>query len=107
MIYLLEQPHLRREQFYAPGLMFRIGGLPDESGRRSGELVRARRELDVWMPIEEPVVPRPDCYPDCPDCGGGKIVWAEAGRAPGSRDCADCGSAFADSRYACFSEVPD
>lgn len=28
--------------------------------------------------------------PPCPDCGG-EIVWAEAERVPGSRECAGCG----------------
>ena len=37
-------------------------------------------------------------YPKCFDCGG-ELVDAEAGRAPGSRDCADCGSRYADMRW--------
>lgn len=31
--------------------------------------------------------------PPCPDCSG-KIVWAEAGYAPGARQCTSCGSMF-------------
>lgn len=31
--------------------------------------------------------------PPCPDCGGA-VQWAEAGYAPGTRECADCGSLF-------------
>ena len=44
--------------------------------------------------------PGEEHYPACPDCGG-QIVWAEAGRVPGSRQCSSCGSTFADTRYSC------
>ena len=54
-------------------------------------------------------------YPRCPDCGGA-VEWAEAerefgtyqsyevDRGPGSRQCAECGSRFIDTRYSHITE---
>jgi hypothetical protein len=32
--------------------------------------------------------------PPCPDCGGGLIIWHEAGYVPGTRQCVECQSLF-------------
>ncbi len=58
-------------------------------------------------------------YPRCPDCGGavadkrakaerefGPFQWAEPDQGPGSRECAECGSRFIDTRYGDAREVP-
>jgi ribosomal protein S27AE len=31
--------------------------------------------------------------PPCPDCGG-DLLWVEASKGPGARECANCGSVF-------------
>lgn len=71
-----------------------------------GEYVDADPSEDVELPIPSapggeyynPVNAGDAGYPACPDCGG-DLVWAEAGRVPGSRDCISCGSQFADMRW--------
>ena len=65
----------------------------------SGVDVPAADHADVALPIvadsDRRYLP---AYPNCPDCGG-EVEWAEAGRVPGSRECAQCGSTFADTQY--------
>ena len=72
-----------------------------------GEYVYADQTDDVELPIPSspddgvyynPVNYGDEGYPACPDCGG-DLVWAEAGRVPGSRECGSCGSQFADMRW--------
>ena len=47
----------------------------------------------ILAPRGEPLADLPDGLysplPPCPECGG-KIKWAEAGRAPGARRCTGC-----------------
>ena len=64
----------------------------------SEEYVRAEAGRDVCIPIPDGAEAGDSRYPSCPDCGG-DVVWAEAGRVPGSRDCTSCGSEFADMKY--------
>ena len=48
----------------------------------------------IIVPLGEPIVMLSSMddneLPPCPDCGG-KLRWAEFGRMPGARECADCG----------------
>ena len=67
-----------------------------------GEDRETTADVDVALPIVENEAGRflPE-YPRCPDCGG-EVVWADAGRVPGSRqcdgfNCPDCGGAGDDS----------
>ncbi len=98
-----EKPHLRRRPCWDPscwqdGPKFKIGK----------EYVRARRELDIFLPFElnESTVPEPELpcpenmggYPPCPDCGG-EIRWTAVPWGRGIRRCRQCGSLFQDSRY--------
>lgn len=51
----------------------------------------------ITAPVGDPIADLPDGFysplPPCPDCGG-ILEWAEAGRVPGWRQCADCGAEF-------------
>ena len=97
--------HLHRERTYTSGdkIWFEI----------CGKDVPATRKLDVDLIYHNRTVwhggvgipMHIDDYPACPDCGG-EIVWAEAGRVPGSRKCDACGSTFVDTAYGHAAEVP-
>ena len=98
--------HIRRERTYTSDngeVWFYV----------DGKIVPATRESDVDLVYRTKTVwhggvglpMRVDDYPECPDCDGGEIEWAEAGRVPGSCECDTCGSRYVDTMFGHAAEV--
>ena len=103
--------HLRRERYYieaADGMeaFFYMGyWVDDVPAKKSSDVDLVYHSRISWQGGAGTPLETLD-YPNCPDCGG-LIQWAEAGAAPGSRQCVECGAYYVDTTYGVASEVPN
>lgn len=98
--------HIWRERAYSDDdkVWFYVDGVPVPA-TRAADVDLIYHTKTVWhggvgLPMQV------DDYPECPDCDGGEIEWAEAGRVPGSRECDTCGSRYVDTMFGHAAEVP-